>query len=159
MVGWHHQLNRHKSEQTPGYSEEQGSRACCSPWGHKELDTTKQQNNNNTPFKHLKKQDPCSSTHQQSCVRSLPHEDVGGNPTSSVEWCERRPKCHYPSLPAGIDQRKLSGQSGPSPVPSCNKCHWKATWGEPEVLSPPSRNRRNSPSQWSEESILLPSWQ
>ena len=25
MVGWHHQLNGHESEQTPGDSEEQGS--------------------------------------------------------------------------------------------------------------------------------------
>ena len=40
MVGWHHQLNGHKSEQTPGDSEEQGSLACCSPRGHKESDTT-----------------------------------------------------------------------------------------------------------------------
>ena len=27
-------------EQTPGDSEGQGSLACCSPWGHKESDTT-----------------------------------------------------------------------------------------------------------------------
>ena len=31
MVGWHHQLNRHESEQTPGEREGQGSLACCSP--------------------------------------------------------------------------------------------------------------------------------
>ena len=42
MVGWHHQLNGHEFEQTPGYSEEQGSLMCCSPWGHKESDTTEQ---------------------------------------------------------------------------------------------------------------------
>ena len=35
MVGWHHWLNGHKSEKTPGNSEGQGSLACCSPWGHK----------------------------------------------------------------------------------------------------------------------------
>ena len=39
MVGWHHQLNGHKSEQTPGDSEGQGSLVCCSSWGHKEMDT------------------------------------------------------------------------------------------------------------------------
>ena len=38
MVGWHHQLNGHEFEQTPGDSEGQGSLACCSPWGRKELD-------------------------------------------------------------------------------------------------------------------------
>ena len=35
MVGCHHQLNGHESEQTPGDSEGQGSLACCSPWGHR----------------------------------------------------------------------------------------------------------------------------
>ena len=40
MVGLHHQLNGHESEQIPGDVEGQGSLACCSPWGHKESDTT-----------------------------------------------------------------------------------------------------------------------
>ena len=31
MVGWHHQLNGHEFEQTPGDSEGQGSLECCSP--------------------------------------------------------------------------------------------------------------------------------
>ena len=31
---------RHESEQTLGDTEEQESLACCSPWGHKESDTT-----------------------------------------------------------------------------------------------------------------------
>ena len=39
-VRWHHQLNGHESEQTPGDGEGQGSLACCSPWGCKESDTT-----------------------------------------------------------------------------------------------------------------------
>ena len=33
---WHHQLNGHEFEKTPGDSEGQGSLACCSPWGRKE---------------------------------------------------------------------------------------------------------------------------
>ena len=40
MVGWHHSLNGHESEQTLRDKEGQGSLECCSPWGHKELDTT-----------------------------------------------------------------------------------------------------------------------
>ena len=39
MVGWHHQLNGHDFEQALGVGDGQGSLACCSPWGHKELDT------------------------------------------------------------------------------------------------------------------------
>ena len=42
MVGWHHQLHGHESEQTPGDSEGQGSLACCSPWGCEELELTEQ---------------------------------------------------------------------------------------------------------------------
>ena len=38
MVGWHHRLNGHEFDQTPGDSEGQGILACWSPWGHKELD-------------------------------------------------------------------------------------------------------------------------
>ena len=46
MVGWHHQLNGHEFEQAPGDSGGQGSLVCCSPWGHKESDTTLRLNNN-----------------------------------------------------------------------------------------------------------------
>ena len=37
MVGWHHRLNGHESEQTLGGGEGQGD-LLWSPWGHKELD-------------------------------------------------------------------------------------------------------------------------
>ena len=40
MVGWHHQLDGHEFEQAPGVSDGQGSLACCSPWGLKELNRT-----------------------------------------------------------------------------------------------------------------------
>ena len=40
MVGWYLCLSGHEFGQTHGDSEGQGSLACCSPWGHKELDMT-----------------------------------------------------------------------------------------------------------------------
>ena len=40
MAGWHYLLNGHEFEQTPVDSDGQGSLVCCSPWGHKESDTT-----------------------------------------------------------------------------------------------------------------------
>ena len=49
MVGWHHQLNGHNIEQTPGDGEGPGSQTCRS-WGYKELDTTEQLNNNNLEY-------------------------------------------------------------------------------------------------------------
>ena len=42
MVGWHHQFDRHEFEQALGVGDGQGSLVCCSPWGHKESDTTEQ---------------------------------------------------------------------------------------------------------------------
>ena len=42
MIGWHHRLNGHEFEQTPGEIEGQGDLECCSPRGHKELDTAEQ---------------------------------------------------------------------------------------------------------------------
>ena len=45
MAGWHHQLNGHEFAQTPGDGEGQGNLVCCSPWGPKELNTTKGLNN------------------------------------------------------------------------------------------------------------------
>ena len=47
MVGWHHRLDGHEFEQARGDSEEQGSLACCGPWGHKESDRTECLNNHN----------------------------------------------------------------------------------------------------------------
>ena len=47
MVGWHHRLNGHDSEQTPGDSKGQGSLGSWSPWDRKELDTTEWLNNSN----------------------------------------------------------------------------------------------------------------
>ena len=35
MVGWHHWLNGHESEQAPGVRDGQRSLACCIPWGCK----------------------------------------------------------------------------------------------------------------------------
>ena len=45
MVGWHHRLNGREFEQTLGDGDGQGCLACCSPWSHKESDTTYQLNN------------------------------------------------------------------------------------------------------------------
>ena len=44
MVGWHHRLNGHESEQAPGVGDGQGSLVCHSPWGCKESDMTEQLN-------------------------------------------------------------------------------------------------------------------
>ena len=40
MAGWHHRLDGHEFEQTPGVGDGQGGLACCDSWGRKVLDTT-----------------------------------------------------------------------------------------------------------------------
>ena len=40
MVGWHHRLDGHEFEQTPGIGDGQRSLMCCISWGSKESDTT-----------------------------------------------------------------------------------------------------------------------
>ena len=46
MVGWHHRLDGHEFEQTPGDTEGQGGLTCCCSRGHKESDTTERLNSN-----------------------------------------------------------------------------------------------------------------
>ena len=45
MVGWNHQLNEREFGQVLGDSEGEGTLACCSPWGYKELDIAELLNN------------------------------------------------------------------------------------------------------------------
>ena len=44
MAGWHHWLDGHESEWTPGDGDEQGGLACCDSWGCKESDMTERLN-------------------------------------------------------------------------------------------------------------------
>ena len=44
MVGWHHRLNGHGFEQTPGVGNGQGGLVRCGSWGRKESDMTQQLN-------------------------------------------------------------------------------------------------------------------
>ena len=44
MAGWHHRLNGHEFEWTPGVGDGQGGLVCCDSWGRKESDTTERLN-------------------------------------------------------------------------------------------------------------------
>ena len=45
VAGWNHQCNGHELGRASGNSEGRERLACCSRWGHKELDMTGQLNN------------------------------------------------------------------------------------------------------------------
>ena len=40
MTGWHHRLDGHEFEWTPGVGDGQGGLVCCDSWGRKEIDMT-----------------------------------------------------------------------------------------------------------------------
>jgi len=44
MAGWHHRLNGHESERTPGVGDGQGGLMCCDSWGRKESDMNERLN-------------------------------------------------------------------------------------------------------------------
>ena len=44
MAGWHHQLDGHEFEWTPGVGDGQGGMACWDSWGRKESDMTERLN-------------------------------------------------------------------------------------------------------------------
>ena len=44
MAGWHHRLDGHEFEETPGVGDGQGGLACWNSWGRKESDTTERLN-------------------------------------------------------------------------------------------------------------------
>ena len=44
MAGWHHRLNGHEFELTPGVGDGQGGLACSSLWDHTESDKTERLN-------------------------------------------------------------------------------------------------------------------
>ena len=55
MAGWHHWLNGHEFEWTPGVGDGQGNLACWDSWGRKESDTTEWVNRTEVNiYKHFK---------------------------------------------------------------------------------------------------------
>ena len=62
MAGWHHRLNGHEFEQTPGVGDGQGGLVCCDSWGREELDTAERVNWTELIFRKFKEHPP------QKCV-------------------------------------------------------------------------------------------
>ena len=73
------QFNGREFEQTPGDNEGQGSVVCCSPWGHKESDTTEQWNNNNHTYTFI---------FLCACIFKLEHihTKISASRTKYIKW-------------------------------------------------------------------------
>ena len=67
MVGWHHWVNGHEFDQALGVGDVQGCLACCTLWGHKELDMTEQLNWK-WPFHSYSLRTPVGSSLEASCL-------------------------------------------------------------------------------------------
>ena len=83
MVGWHHRLDGREFEQALGDGEGQGSPVCCSLWGHKELNTTEQLNNNQLagfPGGSDSKESACNAGDPGSIPGSRSPGEGNGNP-------------------------------------------------------------------------------
>ena len=103
MVAWHYRLNGPESEQAMADGEGQGSRACCSPWGHKELDMTEQQ----------KRRGVTDSVITTAVVNSLQLCPTICNPTD----------CSPPgSSVHGIHQARITGVGCHAPPPGEHPC-------------------------------------
>ena len=74
MVGWYHWLHGHEFEQALGVGDGQGSLVCCSPWGHKESDTTEWLN-----WTELHRLQPCSGE-EGVCITQWSYEPCYAGP-------------------------------------------------------------------------------
>ena len=90
MAGWHHWLDGHEFEWTPGAGDGQGGLACCDSWGRKELDTSEW----------LKWIRPKWNLIQAFCERF--HQEMRGQTSSCLWWlCQNvlpgaeRETCNY----------------------------------------------------------------
>ena len=90
MVGWHHRPNGHEFEQASGDGEGQGSLACCSPWGRKELDMTERLNKSNTGCQCPKAAcDPTQTEPVRRCCRRSVSPQINlehSPPCRSLSW-------------------------------------------------------------------------
>ena len=87
MIEWHHRCKGHELGQTPGDGKGQESLVCCSPLGHKELDTTERLNW--TELQHARL--PCPSL----------SPGVSSNSCPLSQWCHPTSAilCHPLLLP------------------------------------------------------------
>ena len=135
MVGWHHRLNGHEFEQTPGDSKGQVSLACCSPWGHKELDMTRE----------------WVTTTKEKNVKSLQLLFIGHFPctqhqTSAEDWrCRKHDFFFFFPLTKAWKVRaslvaqtvmNLPAMQGPEFDPRAREISWRREWLSTPVFLP-----------------------
>ena len=87
MVGWHHQHNGLEFEQATGNGEGQGSPACCSPWGPKEL--AEQQQQSSWALTAMKR--PLRERQREFWLQTEGEETVWSQ-RKRLQWCSHKPR-------------------------------------------------------------------
>ena len=138
MVGWHHWLDEHEFEQAPGVGDGLVSLVCCSPWGHKESDTTER-----LTWTELDWDPQGFSDHEVSQARILEHDAISysrgsspliehsslGSPAVAGRFFTTAPpliaRCAC-SLPGqGSDTPQAMSQGPPKKIPCLTKLSFK----------------------------------
>ena len=113
MAGWHHRLDGHEFEWTPGVGDGQGGLACCNSWGHKESDTTERLNWTDTcymgfPNGSVIKNPPATAGDMDSIPGSGRSPGEGnGNHSSIFTW-----KIPWTEEPGGLQSKGVTKDSG-----------------------------------------------
>ena len=128
MVGCHHWLSGHQFEQTPGDSEGQGSLACCSSWGRKELDPHWVTELDWTELKVMDRDAWRVAVHGVAKRQTRLSDwtdwltEVGASSKESACQCRRYRRCRFD---AWFGKILWSRKWQPSPVFLPGKSHWQ----------------------------------
>ena len=111
MAVWHHRLDGHEFEWTPGIDDGQGGLACCNSWGRKESDTTEWLNWRIMNFSYLHFPGEC----REGLTTGLWKQIL----TLTIWWVIR---CSFLSITKVILNR--NGWAVVSPAIPCSIFHW-----------------------------------
>ena len=98
MVGWHHRLNGHESEQALGDGEGQGSLVCCNPWVSK---SRTQLSDWITTGSSSDQSWACELGHKRWWLKKKAHEEMEAKGNRTIYWGNP-----YPLPLAGVKLRK-----------------------------------------------------
>ena len=95
MAGWHHWLDGHEFEWTPGVGDGQGGLACCDSWGRKESDMTERLIWSDCNLLNMFSLKPLVTIKIRSCSVQIYLGIVNSCPISMFLSCPFRHMCVY----------------------------------------------------------------
>jgi len=114
MAGWHHWLDGHESEWTPGVGDGQGGLVCCNSWGCKESDMTeklKWTELNWTESVNLAKLQDTESIHRNQLHFYILNENSEGEIMVSIPFITATKKIKYLGINLPKETKELYTQN------------------------------------------------